>query len=51
MKKEEMFELMRNNPGFHLATIEDNLPHCRGMFLFSADENGIVFHTGAMKDV
>ncbi|HBD92634.1 MAG: pyridoxamine 5'-phosphate oxidase [Spirochaetes bacterium GWF1_31_7] len=51
MNKEEMFELMKNNPAFHLATIEGNRPHCRGMFLFRADENGIIFHTGAMKDV
>lgn len=51
MKKEEIFELMRQNPIFHLATIEDDRPHCRAMFLYTADENGIVFHTGAMKDV
>ncbi|HAJ78933.1 MAG TPA: pyridoxamine 5'-phosphate oxidase [Fibrobacteres bacterium] len=51
MTKEEIFKLMGNNPGFHLATVEGNQPRCRGMFLFSADENGIVFHTGAMKDV
>ncbi len=51
MKREEMYELMRGNPAFHLATIEDDRPHCRAMFLFRADENGIIFHTGAMKDV
>lgn len=51
MTKEELFELMRNNPAFHLATIDGNQPRCRAMFLFSADDNGIIFHTGAMKDV
>ncbi len=51
MKKEEIFELMRKNPVFHLATIDDGKPRCRAMLLYSADENGIVFHTGAMKDV
>lgn len=51
MKKKEMFELMNANPAFHLATVEGDQPRCRGMFLFSADESGIVFHSGAMKDV
>ena len=51
MKKEEIYELMRKNPVFHLATIDDGNPRCRAMLLYSADDNGIVFHTGAMKDV
>ncbi|OGC06293.1 pyridoxamine 5'-phosphate oxidase [candidate division WOR-1 bacterium RIFOXYD2_FULL_36_8] len=51
MKKEEMFELMNANPAFHLATVEGDQPRCRGMFLFRADENGIIFHSGIMKDV
>ncbi|MFA5105132.1 MAG: pyridoxamine 5'-phosphate oxidase family protein [Candidatus Margulisiibacteriota bacterium] len=51
MNKQEMFELINANPGFHLATVEGDQPRCRGMFLFSADESGIVFHSGSMKDV
>lgn len=51
MKKEEMFELMKANPAFHLATVEGDQPRCRTMFLFRADENGIIFHSGAMKMV
>jgi pyridoxamine 5'-phosphate oxidase len=51
MTKQEMFELMRANPGFHLATVEGDQPRCRGMFLYRADENGVIFHTGSMKDV
>lgn len=51
MKKEEMFELMNSNPAFHLATVEGDQPRCRGMFLYRADENGIIFHSGAMKMV
>lgn len=51
MNKQEMFEMMNANPGFHLATVEGDQPRCRGMFLFSADESGIIFHSGAMKDV
>jgi pyridoxamine 5'-phosphate oxidase len=51
LNKEEMFELMRANPAFHLATVEGDQPRCRGMFLYRADEKGIVFHSGAMKTV
>jgi uncharacterized pyridoxamine 5'-phosphate oxidase family protein len=49
--KTEIFELMNQNPAFHLATIEGGKPKVRGMLLFRADENGILFHTGAFKDV
>lgn len=51
MNKKEIFELMTANPGFHLATVDGDQPRCRGMFLYRADENGIIFHTGSMKDV
>ncbi|MDD2620783.1 MAG: pyridoxamine 5'-phosphate oxidase family protein [Syntrophomonadaceae bacterium] len=51
MKKEELFALMNSNPAFHLATVEDDQPRVRGMLLYRADENGIIFHTGTMKDV
>jgi uncharacterized pyridoxamine 5'-phosphate oxidase family protein len=51
MNKEEIYQLMTSNPVFWLATAEDNKPHCRAMFLYKADENGIVFHTGSMKDI
>lgn len=51
MNKTEILELINKNPAFHLATVEGDQPHCRGMFLYRADENGIVFHTGTMKDL
>jgi uncharacterized pyridoxamine 5'-phosphate oxidase family protein len=51
MNKSEMFEIMNTNPAFHLATVEGDQPRCRAMFLYKADENGILFHTGVMKDV
>ncbi|MEN6327585.1 MAG: pyridoxamine 5'-phosphate oxidase family protein [Syntrophomonas sp.] len=51
MEKEEMFALMNSNPVFYLATVEDEQPRVRGMLLYRADENGIIFHTGIMKDV
>ncbi|MBC2581671.1 pyridoxamine 5'-phosphate oxidase family protein [Clostridium sp. DJ247] len=51
MIREEIFELMRKNPVFFLATVEEDQPRVRGMLLYKADDNGIVFHTGIMKDV
>jgi pyridoxamine 5'-phosphate oxidase len=51
MNKKEIFELINANPGFHLATVEGDQPRCRGMFLYRADDNGIIFHSGSMKSV
>lgn len=51
MTKTEVIKLMNNNPAFFLATVEDNQPRVRGMLLYQADESGIIFHTGTMKDV
>ncbi len=51
MKKEELYAMMNENPAFHLATVEGNQPHVRGMLLFRADENGIIFHTASSKEV
>ena len=51
MIKEEMFKLMNENPVFHLATIDGNQPRVRGMLLFRADEEGIIFHTASTKDI
>ena len=51
MTKSEIFEFIRKNPVFALATAEDNKPHVRIMMLYRADENGIIFNTGENKDV
>ena len=51
MNKKEILEFINKNPAFHLATVEGDQPRCRGMFLFRADENGILFHSGTMKAV
>lgn len=51
MVKEEIYQLMNDNPVFHLATTEGDQPRVRGMLLFRADENGIIFHTASTKDV
>ena len=51
MNKNEILEFINKNPAFHLATVEGDQPRCRGMFLFRADESGIIFHSGVMKAV
>lgn len=51
MTKAEIFKLMNENPVFHLATMDGDQPRVREMLLYRADENGIVFHTGTMKDL
>lgn len=51
MNKAEIFEFLNANPVLHLATIEGAKPRVRGMLLYSADENGIIFHTGKMRDL
>lgn len=51
MNKEEIFKLMNENPAFHLATMDNDQPRVRGMLLFRADEDGIIFHTASSKDV
>lgn len=51
MNKEEILNFLNTNPVFHLATVEGGKPHVRGMLLYRADENGLLFHTGKMKDL
>lgn len=51
MNKEDFFAFMNENPVFHLATVDGDQPRVRGMLLYRADENGVIFHTGAMKDL
>lgn len=51
MNKQEIFQLMNENPAFHLATMDKDQPRVRGMLLFRADEDGIIFHTSDIKDV
>lgn len=51
MTKTDILSILNNNPAFHLATVEGDQPHVRGMLLFKADENGIVFHTANTKDL
>lgn len=53
MTKEEIFNIINANlpTVMYVATSENGQPHVRGILLFRADENGIIFHTGEMKDL
>ena len=51
MNKQEVFDFIKANPGSHLATIDGNVPHVRGMGIHKADENGIIIQTAKVKDV
>ncbi|MEW6586544.1 MAG: pyridoxamine 5'-phosphate oxidase family protein, partial [Nitrospirota bacterium] len=51
MNRNEIFAFLNANPVFHLATVEGDKPHVRGLLLYRADENGILFHTGKNKDL
>jgi pyridoxamine 5'-phosphate oxidase len=51
LNQKEMFRLMKGNPAVHLATMEGDQARVRCVFLYKADENGIIFHTGKTKDM
>ncbi len=51
MTKQEIYEILNGNPVFFLASAEGDQPRVRGLFLYRADSDGIVFHTGTMKDL
>ena len=49
MTREEIIRFLNQNPVCHLATLEEGRPRVRGMFMYRADERGLIFHTGAGK--
>jgi pyridoxamine 5'-phosphate oxidase len=49
MTREEILRFLNQNPVCHLATLEAGRPRVRGMFMYRADEQGLLFHTGAFK--
>ena len=51
MNKTEIFKFLNANPVCHLATIEGDKPRVRGILMYRADEKGIIFHTGKMRDL
>lgn len=51
MTREEIFAFMNANPACFLATVENDQPRVRGVLLYKASEEGIIFHTGKMKSL
>ena len=51
MTREEIIRFINRNPVCHLATLEDGKPRVRGMFMYRADDLGLLFHTGAFKSI
>ena len=51
MTREEIIRFINQNPVCHLATLEDGHPRVRGMFMYRADEKGLLFHTGTGKSL
>lgn len=51
MKKEEILQFLSDHPFFSLATSEGNIPHVRTLMLHKADETGIYFMVGKLKEV
>ena len=49
MTREEILGFLNRNPVCHVATVEGGVPHVWGMFMYRADEAGLLFHTGASK--
>ena len=51
MNKSEILAFINANPKCCLATTQNGVPHVRYIQLYRADDDGIVFQTGKMKDL
>ena len=51
MTSSEILKFLNAHPMCHLATLEGGQPRVRGMFMYRADEEGLLFHTGARKSL
>jgi pyridoxamine 5'-phosphate oxidase len=51
MTKREVFDFIAKNPICFLATVEDGAPRVRAVMTLRADERGVLFNTGATKDL
>lgn len=51
MTREEIIRFLNQNPVCHLATLDNGKPRVRGMFMYRADEGGLLFHTGDFKSL
>ena len=51
MNRNEMIQAINRNPVFYLATMDGSQPRVRGMLLYSAGDDGIIFHTAKQRDL
>lgn len=51
MTRDELILFLNRNPVCHLATLDQGRPRVRGMFMYRADDEGLLFHTGANKSL
>ncbi|MDD2239782.1 MAG: pyridoxamine 5'-phosphate oxidase family protein [Kiritimatiellae bacterium] len=51
MTRDEIIAFLNRHPVCHLATMDNGQPRVRGMFMYRADETGLMFHTGTHKAV
>ena len=51
MTRDEILKFLNEHPMCHLATREGGQPRVRGMLLYRADDQGLIFHTGIGKSL
>lgn len=51
MTNQEIITLINANPACHLATVYNGKPAVRGMLIYRAAPNEIIFHTGSFKEL
>jgi uncharacterized pyridoxamine 5'-phosphate oxidase family protein len=51
MNKDEILAFISKNRIGYLGTVDGNAARVRGMDTFRADENGLLFYTGKVKDL
>ena len=49
MNKSQILDFLNTNPVCHLATVEGDQPRVRGMMMYKADQDGIVFRVTHCK--
>jgi uncharacterized pyridoxamine 5'-phosphate oxidase family protein len=51
MDRDEIIKFLNEHPACHLATAEGGQPRVRGMLMYRADKQGIIFQTGDTKPI
>lgn len=51
MNRDEIFGFLNEYSSAVVATSENNIPHLRTIWTVRSDANGILFHTGTMKEM